>query len=33
VPPIMTPQLGHLFLVKTNFADLFAADLDAKRAA
>jgi hypothetical protein len=28
-PPITPPQDGHLFLVKTNFADSFAADLDA----
>jgi hypothetical protein len=32
-PPITPPQDGHLLLVKTNFADSFAADLDAKKAA
>jgi pimeloyl-ACP methyl ester carboxylesterase len=33
VPPILPPQDGYLFLDKTKFADSFAADVDAKKAA
>jgi pimeloyl-ACP methyl ester carboxylesterase len=33
VPPILPPQDGYLFLDKTKFADAFAADVDAKKAA
>jgi pimeloyl-ACP methyl ester carboxylesterase len=33
VPPILPPQNGYLFLDKAKFADSFAADVDAKKAA
>jgi pimeloyl-ACP methyl ester carboxylesterase len=33
VPPILPPQNGYLFLDKTKFADSFAADVDAEKAA
>jgi pimeloyl-ACP methyl ester carboxylesterase len=33
VPPILPPQDGYLFLDKTKFADAFAADVDADKAA
>jgi pimeloyl-ACP methyl ester carboxylesterase len=33
VPPILPPQDGYLFLDKTKFADSFAADVEAKKAA
>jgi pimeloyl-ACP methyl ester carboxylesterase len=33
VPPILPPQDGFLFLDKTKFADSFAADVDAEKAA
>src|SRR5580693_2584950 len=33
VPPILPPQDGYLFLDKTKFADSFAADVDAPKAA
>lgn len=33
MPPILSPQDGYLFLDKTKFADSFAADVDAQKAA
>jgi len=33
VPPILPPQDGYLFLDRTKFADSFAADVDADKAA
>src|ERR1700691_4172446 len=33
VPPILPPQDGYLFLDKTKFADSFAADVEANKAA
>jgi pimeloyl-ACP methyl ester carboxylesterase len=33
VPPILPPQNGYLMLDKTKFADSFAADVDADKAA
>ena len=33
VPPILPPQDGHLFLDRTKFADSFAADVEAQKAA
>ena len=33
VPPILPPKDGFLLLDKTEFADLFAADVDTKKAA
>ena len=33
VPPILPPQDGYLFLDRTKFADSFAADVEAKKAA